>query len=45
MYARPGSKAAQSAATSGQLVAVATELFAERGYAGVGTEEIGGPPA
>lgn len=33
-------KAAQSEATRAQLVDVATRLFAERGYAGVGTEEI-----
>jgi AcrR family transcriptional regulator len=35
-----GRKAAQSEATRAQLVGVATRLFAERGYAGVGTEEI-----
>lgn len=35
-----GRKAAQSEATRAQLVDVATRLFAERGYAGVGTEEI-----
>lgn len=35
-----GRKAARSAATRGQLISVATRLFAERGYAGVGTEEI-----
>lgn len=37
---RAGRKAAQSEATRAQLVEVATRLFAERGYAGVGTEEI-----
>ena len=35
-----GRKAAQSEATRAELVGVATRLFAERGYAGVGTEEI-----
>src|SRR6266480_6781390 len=30
----------RSAATTAALVAAARELFAERGYAGVGTEEI-----
>jgi AcrR family transcriptional regulator len=35
-----GRKAAQSEATRAHLVAVATRVFAERGYAGVGTEEI-----
>jgi AcrR family transcriptional regulator len=35
-----GRKAAQSEATRAQLVGVATRLFSERGYAGVGTEEI-----
>ena len=35
-----GRKAAQSEATRAQLVGVATRLFAERGYAAVGTEEI-----
>ncbi|MBO0687108.1 MAG: TetR/AcrR family transcriptional regulator, partial [Candidatus Dormibacteraeota bacterium] len=35
-----GRKAARSAATRAQLISVATRLFAERGYAGVGTEEI-----
>src|SRR5262249_21696695 len=34
------SKAARSAATRSQLVATATRLYAEHGYAGVGTEEI-----
>src|SRR2546421_10951846 len=33
-------KAEQSEATRGALVAAARELFAERGYAAVGTEEI-----
>jgi AcrR family transcriptional regulator len=37
---RSGRKAAQSEATRRLLVSVAAELFAERGYAGVGTEEI-----
>ncbi|MGZ4178354.1 MAG: TetR family transcriptional regulator [Solirubrobacteraceae bacterium] len=40
----PGSprrtKAAQREATSGALIAAGRELFAERGYAAVGTEEI-----
>lgn len=35
-----GRKAAQSEATRAELVGVATQLFAARGYAGVGTEEI-----
>jgi len=34
------SQAERSEATRGALVAAARELFAERGYAGVGTEEI-----
>src|SRR4051812_37194868 len=34
------SKAAQSEATRGRLLAAARSLFAERGYAHVGTEEI-----
>ena len=40
--ARPasGGKAEQSEATRGALVDVARELFAQRGYAAVGTEEI-----
>ena len=38
--AHGGRKAAQSEATRAQLVGVATRLFSERGYAGVGTEEI-----
>lgn len=33
-------KAQQSEATRGELVAAARRLFAERGYGGVGTEEI-----
>jgi AcrR family transcriptional regulator len=37
---RPTTKAGQSEATTGALVAAARELFAERGYANVGTEEI-----
>jgi AcrR family transcriptional regulator len=37
---RPRTKAAQREATVAALIAVARELFAERGYAGVGTEEI-----
>ena len=36
----PRTKAAQREATVAALIAVARELFAERGYAGVGTEEI-----
>jgi AcrR family transcriptional regulator len=35
-----GRKAEQAEATRAALVAAARELFAERGYAGVGTEEI-----
>ncbi len=35
-----GSKAARAEATRGALVRAARELFAERGYAAVGTEEI-----
>ena len=38
--ARPTVKAAQSEATRAALVATARRLFAERGYAAVGTEEI-----
>jgi AcrR family transcriptional regulator len=38
--ARPRTKAGQREATTGTLIAVARELFAERGYAAVGTEEI-----
>jgi AcrR family transcriptional regulator len=37
---RPRTKAGQREATTAALVAVARELFAERGYAGVATEEI-----
>ena len=37
---RPRSKAEQREATTAALLAAARELFAERGYAGVGTEEI-----
>jgi AcrR family transcriptional regulator len=37
---RRSRKAEQSEATRAALLAVARELFAERGYAGVGTEEI-----
>ena len=37
---RPRTKAAQREATTAALLAAARELFAERGYAGVGTEEI-----
>jgi AcrR family transcriptional regulator len=37
---RPRTKAGQREATTGALVAVARELFAERGYAAVATEEI-----
>lgn len=36
----PTSKAAQSEATRAKLLAVARELFGERGFADVGTEEI-----
>jgi AcrR family transcriptional regulator len=35
-----GRQAERSEATRGELIRVARELFAERGYAGVGTEEI-----
>ena len=34
------SKAARSEATRAELVATAARLYAEHGYAGVGTEEI-----
>ena len=37
---RPRTKAAQREATTAALLAAARPLFAERGYAGVGTEEI-----
>jgi len=37
---RPTTKAAQREATRAKLLGVARELFGERGYAGVGTEEI-----
>jgi AcrR family transcriptional regulator len=37
---RPRTKAAQREATTAALLAAARELFAERGYAVVGTEEI-----
>jgi AcrR family transcriptional regulator len=36
----PGSKAERGDATRNRLIAVARELFAERGYAGAPTEEI-----
>jgi AcrR family transcriptional regulator len=36
----PRTKAAQREATTGALIAAGRELFAERGYAAVGTEEI-----
>lgn len=39
-HERPRTKAAQREATTAALIAVARELFAERGYAAVGTEEI-----
>jgi AcrR family transcriptional regulator len=38
---KPGSKAAQSAATRAKLLKVARKLFAKHGYASVGTEEVG----
>ncbi len=37
---RPTTKAGQSEATTAALITAARELFAERGYADVGTEEI-----
>ena len=40
MNVKPNRKAEQSQATRAALVAIARSLFAERGYAGVGTEEI-----
>ena len=36
----PGEEPSRGGATRAELVRVARELFAERGYAGVGTEEI-----
>jgi AcrR family transcriptional regulator len=38
--ARPPTKAAQREATTAALIGAARELFAQRGYANVGTEEI-----
>src|SRR5215217_191285 len=38
--ARPSLKAERSEATRAELVGAARGLFAERGYAGVGTEEV-----
>jgi len=38
--ARPSLKAERSEATRAELISVARRLFAERGYTGVGTEEI-----
>jgi AcrR family transcriptional regulator len=40
MAPRPRTKAAQREATTSALIKAGRELFAERGYAGVGTEEI-----
>jgi AcrR family transcriptional regulator len=37
---KPGTKAAQSAATRAKLLKVARRLFAKRGYSAVGTEEV-----
>ena len=37
---KPGTKAAQSAATRAKLLKVARKLFAKNGYAAVGTEEV-----
>ena len=37
---RPTTKAAQREATRAKLLAAARDLFGERGYAGVGTEEV-----
>ncbi|HEX6460938.1 MAG TPA: TetR/AcrR family transcriptional regulator [Thermoleophilaceae bacterium] len=39
-HVKRGSKAAQSEATRAKLVKVARRLFAKRGYAAVGTEEV-----
>jgi AcrR family transcriptional regulator len=39
-HVKRGSKAAQSEATRAKLVKVARKLFAKKGYAGVGTEEV-----
>jgi AcrR family transcriptional regulator len=39
-HVKPGTKAAQSAATRSKLLKVARKLFAKNGYSGVGTEEV-----
>ena len=39
-HVKRGSKAAQSEATRAKLVKAARKLFAKKGYAGVGTEEV-----